>query len=286
MTKGFISESKKHKSFGIPIEDSYKFDISGDIIVVADGVTRDPCEQLPNDKGDFSRDYPRPSPASIVSGLYTEHVVQFLKDKDNVSEEDVRMAFQRANRAIGEWNFENIPKPDYLTKDLAGCVASTCFLDRLSKKAYIGYISDCGVAILDSSGEVKFKTSDEGPSKNIESIESIVQENGGWNSPKARKVIRKDVRNNSNGGLYKKIGFGVLTGEDSAMDFVRTFAVDITVGDIILVYSDGMEEVLFNSSTEGIGDLFPKLLSGNSEEIRSYCDLRVKNEGTLVYTRA
>jgi len=283
MIQGFTSQSEKHKGLGLPIEDSFGFNSSRNIIVVADGVTRDPCVNLPPRKKEFVKNYPNPSPAAKAAEICTKYVREFLEKKRNLTRKDVMSALWGANDKIKEWNSENMSEPDYLTRDLAGCVASACVINRSAKRLYGGYVSDCGIAILGVDGRVKFKTIDEGPCKNLKQIEGIVKKHGGWNNPNARRIVRREIRNKPH-CEYGDIGFGVLTGEVAALSFIKTFTRDVSSGDGVLVYSDGVEEVLFNSDGGMKSDVFRLFKSKNNKKIREYCDSKVKNEGTLVYT--
>ena len=59
-------------------------------------------------------------------------------------------------------------------------------------------------------------------------------------NPRYRLLIRAGLRNNYivtyNG---EKVGYGALTGEDSAMDFVKTYKVPLNNAKYIVAYSDG-----------------------------------------------
>ena len=95
-------------------------------------------------------------------------------------------AFREANKRIGKWNKEHMPSPDYVTNDLAGCVASGATLNK--NLVYLGFICDCGVAIFDEKGELRFRTESEGPGKYHEYIwQDKRLEEKEWRNPEARK---------------------------------------------------------------------------------------------------
>ena len=157
MVQGFIATNIKKKIALMPTEDSFSMDLKNRIFAVADGVTRDPYEFLPDihtllGKIRFSFGYPRPSPAEIASDIFTQTFPLVLRDYRlaNKDEKAIRTAFEEANKRIGEWNSQNMPNPDYVLKDFAGCVASGVHLNQ--NLVYLGFLTDCGVAIFAGLG--------------------------------------------------------------------------------------------------------------------------------------
>lgn len=267
MIIGFNAESKEHKKNGIPIEDSFGFDKKKSFLAVADGVTRDPVEVLPETKAEFAVNYPNPSPAKITSDIFTE---QFLKIR-NYNLKSVRLAFKYANDKIRNWNRLHIPKPDYLTRDLAGCVASGAIIQ--GNQFWYGFICDCGIAVFDESGKLKFRTQDEGPAKHDKYIWRDKRlQNISWRKPKARRIIREYYRNNP----LEKHSFGVLTGQSNALRYIRAGSGRLKKGDILVVYTDGLEPIIFSEEFSNI--LRRKDLNG----LKPLCRQKVKTEGSLV----
>ena len=61
-----------------------------------------------------------------------------------------------------------------------------------------------------------------------------------WMDPRYRLLIRGALRNNYIVTYHgEKVGYGALTGEDSAMDFVKVYKVPLNNAKYIAAYSDG-----------------------------------------------
>lgn len=279
MTKGFIATNKKKKMALMPTEDSFSIDSKNRIFAVADGVTRDPYEFLPDMKTlkgkiKFSWNYPRPSPAKITSDIFTKTFPLVLRDYDltNRDEDAIRIAFREANKRIREWNAQNISNPDYVLRDFAGCVASGTQLNQ--GLVYLGFLTDCGVAIFDEGGNLKFRTENQGPDKHDKYIwQDEKLQKIDWKNPEARRVVRRDYRNNPS----EEHSFGVLTGEETAMDYVRTTTQEIKPNEHLIVYSDGLEPIIFSN------EFAEKLKRRDIAGLERLCKQKVRTEGTLIY---
>lgn len=279
MIEGFIAENIKKRIALMPGEDSFNIDYENGIFAVADGVTRDPYRVLPDIKTlvgkiKFSLGYPRPSPAKIAADIFTETFHLVLRDYilPNRNEKAIRTAFEETNRRIGGWNSQNMQNPDYVLKDFAGCVASGISLNQ--ELVYLGFLTDCGVAIFDENGNLRFRTENQGPDKHDTYIWQDKRLNGiGWRNPEARKIIRRDYRNKPS----EEHSFGVLTGEETAMHYVRTAREELKPGEYLFVYTDGLEPIIFS------GEFADKLKQGDFKGLKRLCKQRVRTEGTLVY---
>lgn len=218
-------------------------------MLAVDGVTRD-CEDGKRASRDLAgfvhafRHYPRPSPAAEVAQLFAEQypAVAALPLKDS---------FAALNHFIFQYNLSHFPDPDGLTEDLAGCVASAAVVDckknnagHKENRVNYGFISDCGVAVVGPDGELKMSTPDNGPNSPAKEklFRPIIESFGGWSNPTARQYLRTQVRNAPSGE-----GYGVFTGEQAAMSYVRTGSFPISSGDSILVYTDGSAPILYEN---------------------------------------
>ncbi len=274
MIKGFIFENWKLKLLRHPVEDSYKINKEGKIISVADGVTRDPMEYLGNglfDKINFTLKYPKPSPAKIASNIFCDTFEKVLENFYIRDEKSVKEAFKEANNEIKKWNKENILSLDYILNDFAGCVAS-----GISEQRGViswGYLTDCGIAIFNTKGDLRFRTEDEGPHR-LDKIFLLDDKIKGksWSQPEVRKRIRSHYRNNPD----EYYSFGVLTGEESALNYVRTGSEEIAPGDFLFVYTDGMEPIISS------GDFSEKLRHNDFYGMSKLCRQNVKTEGSFV----
>ncbi len=279
MTKGFIATNRKKKIALMPTEDSFSVDSKNGILAVADGVTRDPYESLPDMKTlkgriKFSFGYPRPSPAKIASGIFTQTFPLVLKDysQSNRNETAIREAFKEANKRIGEWNSQNMQNPDYVLRDFAGCVSSGTSSSQ--GLVYLGFLTDCGVAIFDENGNLRFRTENQGPDKHDKYIwQDKRLQKIDWKNPEARRIVRRDYRNNPS----EENSFGVLTGEETAMDYVRTATQEIKPNEHLIVYSDGLEPIIFSD------EFAEKLKKRDITGLERLCKQKVRTEGTLVY---
>ncbi len=279
MVKGFIATNRRKKIALMPTEDSLSIDSKKGIFAVADGVTRDPYEFLPDirtlkGKIKFSFGYPRPSPAKVVSDIFTQTFPLVLRDytQPNRNETAIREAFQEANKRIGEWNTRNMQNPDYVLRDFAGCVASGTSLSQ--GLVYLGFLTDCGVAIFDSDGNLRFRTENQGPDKHDKYIwQDERLQKIDWKNPEARRIVRRDYRNN----LFEEHSFGVLTGEEKAMYYVRTATQEIKPNEHLIVYSDGLEPIIFSD------EFTEKLKQRDIIGLERLCKQKVRTEGTLVY---
>ena len=89
---------------------------------------------------------------------------------------------------------------------------------------------------------MKFKTEDD---KELYSDPYINKIGISWDLPEARKLVRSKYRNNLNNIVDGKcVSYGALTGEESAVSFIRSGQIKLEDGDIIIVYSDGFSYYL------------------------------------------
>jgi len=279
MIKGFSARNWKLRLMGHPSEDSYSIDEKNRIFSVADGVTRDPLLYLPDittlgGKLKFARSYPKQSPAKMSADIFCNVFPIVLSDFRDKDENAVRVAFGESNKKIGEWNKNNIPCPNYLLNDFAGCVSAGVSIE----KGVInwGYLTDCGVTIFDKNGDIRFRTENQGPDKYDKNIRKDKRLTGlDWRNPRAREVIRKYYRNNPK----EENSFGVLTGEETAMHYVRTGRKEIMPEEYLIVYSDGLEPIIFS------GQFADKIREQNIRGIEKLCKRNVKTEGTLIISR-
>lgn len=254
MINGFTVESEEHKKLGRPVEDSFAFDKKRHVLAVADGVTRDKKE--------------KPSPAREVADIFTE----IFMARAGPSERAIKGAFQEANSAIHRRNKINIPAPDYAPNDFAGCVSAGAVVK--GNAVYWGFICDCGVAIFDKNGKLRFRTENDGPDKHDKYIWQDKRLRGlDWKNLKARRIIRKFYRNNPS----EVHSFGVLTGEPRAMDYFQVGKTELNRGDLLLTYTDGLEHIIFSKRFS------EKVKARDFNGIKELCEKEVKSEGTLVY---
>lgn len=281
MIKGFTVHNWKAKLIRFPSEESYNFDSEGKILSVADGITRDCVNGAVADTSrrgltNIFLHYPRPSPAKIVADIFTKTFYEFLSNLGANSPLIIDETFRLANERIRDFNLGNFPKTNYLDKDLAGCTTSGVF--REGEVIHWGYIADCGVAVIDKNGNLKFKTEDEGPSKfYTQRWEDERLKGLKWKDDEARLITRRDYRNN----LENEFSYGVLTGEESAMDYVKTGSQEINSKDFVLVYSDGIAEFIFKKDGD-IDGTFIDSVRKRDGSLERLCKEKIRTEGSLI----
>ena len=218
-----------------PVEDQYYADDYE--AIVADGITRDPIGVSDLSLHSFSElleRYPRPSGAELAA---KEIVSTFQKERGSLKERLIA-----CNDAVKTLNEKYIPTCDYLQNDYFGAVASCIHIEN--DILHYAYICDCGVIVYDALGNIKFQTEDD---KKLYSDPYINQIGIPWNLPEARVIVRRDYRNNLNCIKDDKcVSYGALTGEESAVAFMKEGKVKLNPNDIIVVYSDGFSNYLNN----------------------------------------
>ena len=275
---GFTVSNWKKKAAFIPGDDSFSIDSANKILAVADGVTRDPQEivDLGTLKGklEFAWYYPRPSPAKKAADIFCQTFSEVLRGYNQSSRDEkaIKKAYQEANSRIKQWNNQNMLNMDYILNDFAGCVSSGVI--EKEGVIYFGCLADCGVAIFDENGNLRFRTENQGPGKYDKYIwQDKRLQNIDWKNPEAREIIRKYYRNNPS----EKNSYGVLTGEDAAMDYVRTGKQEIKPNEHLFVYTDGLEQAIFSN------EFGNKLKEKDMKKLEKLCRQKVETEGTLIY---
>ncbi len=269
-----------------PIEDAYNAFPNGRLICVADGITRDPCEMqiLPLRKdligmARFFMRYPKESPAFEVAkvfGNFFEILGGF--PLGDASPERVRRSFESANTEIRNFNEKYLKDKhwrefDYLEHDIPGCTAAGAVIS--DNNVTYGFIADCGLAIFDKDGNMRFRTKNEGPNSKGSIDEDVKRKyKTDFRHSEGRRIIRRDYRNNPSNPL----SYGALTGESRAMDYVRTGQESLAPREIVVAYTDGLEEAVFSE------DFAKRIMWGDFDAIKNLCKRHVRTEGTLVYS--
>ncbi len=226
-------DNVKTIGFDFPKEDQYYANDTD--AIVADGITRDPIgisDFSKYTRKEFLEKYPRPSGAKLAS---EEACNTFSKTTGSLLDKIIK-----CNDSIRKLNERYITECDYLENDYYGTVAA-CISIKDNVLNY-AYICDCGVIVYDKKGNIKFKTKDD---KELYSDPYINKISIPWNLPETRKIVRSKYRNNLNNIIDGKcVSYGALTGEESAISFIRNGQTKLEDGDIIIVYSDGFSNFL------------------------------------------
>lgn len=291
MIGGFSVQYWQKWLAGHPREDSFELGNEREIIAVADGVTRDPSEWLPDlntlrGKLTFAWNYERPSPAAEAAEICTRSAVSFL-ERAAIDEQAMRYALELGNVHIGESNFRRgitQNSTDYTSRDFAGCVGAVAAFGN--ERVYWSFICDSGVGLFDADGNLKARTCREDPHRFEKFYWERPEMRGkSWADPSARGYIRKFHRNN----LMEAASYGVLTGEEAALNYVRAGSWPVAEGDIVLAFTDGAEGTLFERSggtfettvvREDCADL---LRRRNWRGLKRLLRKNVASEGTVAY---
>ncbi len=223
----------KTLNYNFPAED--QFYASENEAIVADGITRDPigisnfstCSQ-----SELLKKYPRPSGAELAA--------KEICDTFSNTTGTLKNRLIKCNNNVKKLNNIHISNCDYLENDYFGAVASCVNIE--GNILTYAYICDCGVIIYDNLGNIKFQTEDD---KELYSDPFINKIGIPWYLPEARVIVRRDYRNNLN-NIQNGIcaSYGAITGEESAINFIKSGQIALSSGDIVLVYSDGFTKFL------------------------------------------
>ena len=137
MIDGFTFLSETKRKWGNVPEDSFKHrEKRGKVfLAVADGVSRDPLNIYPDlntEKGriTMAKNYPLPSLAKKVADIAVE-------SKD----------LYEANKLIRRFNEREVPDPDWLKNDFAGCTAAVARIE--GNVVSYQFIGCCGVCVIE-----------------------------------------------------------------------------------------------------------------------------------------
>lgn len=224
-------------------EEDY-FYTSDNVFCVADGITRDliggEIKPYPNTEEEakyIAEHYPNPSGAYKSSVIVAENFVKYAKALgDDVSEQTIKNCINKANHDV--WDINKDREIDYIGEDLYCSVAVGGIIK--DDFLYCFGIGDCYIKAFDEDYNEVFTTIND--HKWMEEYEEDFLKKGmySWSDPRGRVLIRAGLRNN-NIITYKgkKAGYGALTGEDSAMSFIKTYKVSLDKVKYICAYSDG-----------------------------------------------
>jgi serine/threonine protein phosphatase PrpC len=273
------------KNTEFPKEDHWisKEDKNGTYLVLADGVTRYLLRNAKDDikntetKKEQLKEYPNPSPAKLAAETFCNSVIKEISGSI-----PLKQIFKIANNKILEFGFKKNPEPNLMENDYWGCVASVARI-RNSILEW-GFICDCGICVWDKKGNIKFKTQDEG-TQTVNDMYTLFKPYFGEEVKNAQTFIGRVILR----GLFQnrltyprgdiKKGFGVINGDKNALDYVRTGKLKLKEGDIIGIYSDGLTHCI---PTKELANLIKKW---DFEKVKSICDKKSINEGTLILFR-
>lgn len=222
------------------------------LFCVADGVTRDLIDgtslKYPSTKEEAQaviEKYPNPSGAALASTICATSFIKYASSIAKVSEDSVLEVLKKINSDIGEIN-KSRTNIDYVKEDLYGCVAVGGIIT--DDYLYCFSIGDCRIKLLDDNFNTTFDTENLNhnllPYEEPKEFIDLYKDEWKWENPKYREYYRKNIRNNVQRFENGEYSFGVLTGEETALPFVKISKFSLTNVKYILAYSDGCEECL------------------------------------------
>lgn len=251
-------------NFNFPVED--QFYANGVEAIVADGITRDPIgisDFSDYSSKEFLEKYPRPSGAFLAA---KEICDTFSK----VPTGSLMNKLVKCNESVKRLNDKYISKCDYLENDYYGAVLS-CIKIENNTLSY-AYICDCGIIVYDKLGNIKFQTEDD---KELYSDPYINKIGIPWNLPEARVIVRRDYRNNLKNIIDGKcVSYGAITGEESAINFIKSGQFKLSIGDRVIVYSDGLTNFLHDN------DFISEILHFEKDKFEKYIEDKSKTDSS------
>lgn len=215
------------------------------IFCVADGVTLEP---------DAQGRYPHPSGASEIAKIFCKKVIEEAERRyANFSESDLKAVFQNANSAVGKYNRQHgrtKKNSNFWSFDLFAATAAFAVIKN--RTAYWASICDSYITRFDARGELKFKCL----SCWLNIKQCLPKEWGKLPEPEQKKIIRSKYRN----GIDKQgklIGYGVVTGEKTALKYLEHGSWLIEPSDLILLFTDGFEEYSYLPKFIQLFNLWP-----------------------------
>ena len=205
------------------------------IFVVADGVT---LIQYILDK----KDYPNPSPAGDVARIFCEEFIKIAEEKYNsFQESDIGKIFETVNEAVGKYNSEHgrtKETVDYWDNDFYAATAA--FVIIKEDKVYWGSICDSYVTHFDKNGLLKFCS----PKCNELKQAEAPKFTSDTSDQKAKAMYAWNTNRNGINKNGERIGYGVVTGEPEALEYLSVGSFSIKQGDLVAILTDGFEDYI------------------------------------------
>lgn len=221
-----------------PNEDAFLVSKKFPILAVADGVTQ---SHYPNGR------YALPYGAKEAAHIFCRSVVHFLErgidfEKENEIKEAIKGAFSEANQRIKELNEKHgiQKRMDYKEHDWFDTVGVTVVVVR--NNLYYGFVGDCGLVIFDRHNKKKFQTKDM-VRPAVKRFNAMHPNANTWDILQCQFIIRKYFRNNPN-----KRGYGSFTGQAGVEHYYALGKKQLQKGDMVVLYSDGLVELLKEKS--------------------------------------
>lgn len=210
-----------------PNEDYLLCSPGNPIFAVADGVSRSRINGI----------YPELS-SVCAAKQFCDSVTKALTPCNH----SIYSAFMVANIAIAELNAANgITREtvDYAYNDYLACMGiAGRFSDNYPRRFEYGFIGDCGILVYDINCMPKFL------SDNRIAVLEQFREAWGFEDEKEKYIYWRNTLRNRPNAPY--MTYGAMTGEISALHYLRTGYIDLAPKDTLILFSDGIYPFIFS----------------------------------------
>lgn len=243
------------KKYCHPREDWIEISKKYPIFAIADGVSLEP---------DSRGNYPHHSGAQDAARIFCKSVIkESEKLYRKFDESSLEHVFRVANQAVGKYNKKHKRTKktiNYWDVDLFATTSAIAVIR--DETMYWASLCDAGICHYDKNGVCTLLTYSCWPNmiknlpKNFEKIEE-----------KERKKIIRQIYRNGRGKQGNLIGYGVVTGERIAEQYLNKGSILVGSGDLIFLFTDGFEEYLRLPEFIKLFKSWPKKLKSNLEKI-------------------
>lgn len=193
-----------------PNEDLFWFEEKLGAALVLDGVSRDRENGV----------YPQPSLARLAAEAFARAASAALEASlSETPHKRLLFAVEAGNRAVKQAN------RDVSSDFLPGTVGVLVLLD--DSALHYAYVGDCNGMVLYSDRVAVFTAPQ---------TKAVHDHRGEFTSHEIRAIICNNI--------HHPCGYGVWTGQSSAMDFLCTGDLPLAAGDRVLLSTDGLNEFL------------------------------------------
>lgn len=227
-----IVSYKNTKANDKPNEDLVVYDDKIQVGLLIDGVSRDREQGV----------YPLPSPAAVACDIFSKKVISSCNENDIRGILRLQYAIESANEDLRLYNAE-------LKHRFPAGTVGICFAIE-EDLFYYGYVGDCYAAII-RNGMMRIFTECQ--------TQMVAKHKKEFTSDE----IRFQICNN----IAHPCGYGVWDGNRSSMDFTKFGVIRVMAGDVILVYSDGLEAEVENVDMKSISSKSLSSLFGSNERV-------------------
>lgn len=212
-----IHTRKNSKAEDKPNEDLAVFNDELGIGMVLDGVSRDRENGV----------YPNPSPAQVATQLFVDVALKTAKMESKKGIERIQAMVNKGNCELKKFNNE------LKHRFPAGTVG--IFFSIEDDKFHYGYVGDCYALVIRNG------------------VRRIFTECQTAMVAKHKNCFSSDeIRFNICNHISHPCGYGVLDGNNGAMDFVKYGTINISHEDVILIYTDGMAKSIEDEEVFGL----------------------------------